>query len=379
MRKVWDKFALWFATTAFCGFIAVYLGLVRRRKMSHNNGVSGRGRVRVVEDQGFAPHPFFAPGAEFGARVRHASAGFLDDGMRLVRSLSVKFADAPVDSPLDLELNSGRSLFWTARNFLEFVFMRRNKRGVCYTAWYEKYPDGRAAARDSVVHLPSSYHTLEYTSQCPTSWVGADGVQRYACYRVVPHGAPAEPSGLDEARFGRFEGNQQADPAEPRDRNYLKREWVARVARGPIAYMIQVQTRVAGQDDDPDMFNSNKPWDAARFAWHDLAVVTIDQTLSWEEDQLMWFSLGHHPPGLGILPAESLDDPNSLNYMRVKSDIAKRARLWALKRRGVWPRLPDQGGRNVDEFDDDALLYPDGLEAARREQEQADKAWGGAP
>ncbi|MEZ4266068.1 MAG: hypothetical protein R3F39_06800 [Myxococcota bacterium] len=378
MKAIWDKLVLWFLTTLFCWFIAIYLGLIRRRKMSHNNGVSGRGRIRVVEDQRFPPHPFFAPGAEFGARVRHASAGFMDDGMVLVRSLSLKFADAPVASPLDLELNSGRSLFWTARNFLQFVFMRRNKRGVCYTEWYKRYPAGREAARDSLVRLPGSYHTLEYTSQCPLSWVGTDGVQRYACYRVVPHGAPLEPSGLDEARFGRFEGSQQLDPAEPRDRNYLKREWVERVARGPIEYLIQVQTREAKAGEDPEIFNSNKPWDAAQFPWHDLATVTIDRALGWEDDQFMWFSLSHHPPGLGILPAKSIDDPNSLNYMRAKSDIAKRARIWALKRRGVWPRLPNHGERNVDEFNDDAELYPEGVEAARLEQKKSDASWGAA-
>lgn len=378
MKAIWDRFVLWFWTTLFCWFIALYLGLIKRRKMSHNNGVSGTGRIRVVDDQRFPPHPFFAPGREFTARVRHASAGFLDDGMRLVRSLSIKFNDARVDSPLDLELNNGRSLFWNARNFLDFVKLRRNKRGVCYTEWYEKYPEGRAAAQDSIAVLPDSYHTLEYTSQCPTWWVGSDGVKRYACYRVIPKDAPIASLKSSEAEIGRFEGDQRADPADPRDRNYLKREWVERVKAQPISYMIQVQTRAAALDEDPEIFNSNKPWSVEAFPWHDVAVVTIDTPLTWDEDQLMWFSIRHAPEGLGILPAKSMDDPNSINYMRVKSDIAKKVRTWWLRRRKILPRLPDEGPRNVDEFNADELLYPQGIEAATQEQAAAEARLGQA-
>lgn len=372
MKALWDRFVLWFWTTLFCWFIALYLGLVKRRKMSHNNGVSGSGRVRVVDDQTFPPHPFFAPGREFTARVRHASAGFLDDGMRLVRSLAIKFNDAPVKTELDLELNNGRSLFWNARNFLEFVRMRRNARGICYTAWYQKYPAGRAAAQDSIAVLPGSYHTLEYTSQTPTWWIGSDGVKRYACYRVIPRGAPVEPQHSSEAEIGIFEGNQQAAPDEPRDRNYLKREWVERVGKGPIEYLLQVQIRDAQPDEDPEIFNSNTPWDVAAFPWHDLAVVTIDTALTWEADQLMWFSLRHAPAGLGILPAKSMDDPNSLNYMRARSDIAKKIRVWWIRRGRIPPRLPDAGPRNVDEFNAEALLYPEGREAARAAQVESE-------
>lgn len=378
MKSLWDKFVLWFLTALFCWFIAIYLGLFKRRKMSHNNGVSGTGRIRVVDDQAFPPHPFFAPGREFTARVRHASAGFLDDGMRLVRSMSIKFNDARVESPLDLELNNGRSLFWNTRNFLQFVKMRRNTRGVCYTEWYAKYPDGRAAAQDSIAVLPSSYHTLEYTSQCPTWWIGSDGVKRYACYRVVPVGQAPESLKSSQAEIGLFEGNQQIDPEQPRDRNYLKREYHARVKAGPIAYMIQVQTREAQPDEDPEIFNSNKPWDAEQFPWHDLAEVTIDRTLGWEDDQLMWFSLKHAPDGLGILPAKSIDDPNSINYMRVKSDIAKKIRTWWLRGGRVLPRLPDEGPRNVDEFNTNELLYPQGIDAAKKEQAAAEAELGQA-
>lgn len=378
MKAIWNKFVLWFLTAVFCWFIAIYLGLIKRRKMSHNNGVSGTGHIRVVEDQTFPPHPFFAPGRTFGARVRHASAGFLDDGMRLVRSLSIKFNDAQVDSPLDLELNNGRSLFWTARNFLDFVRLRRNKRGVCYTSWYEKYPDGRAAAQDSIAVLPDSYHTLEYTSQCPTWWVGTDGVKRYACYRVVPHGAPVESLKSSEAEIGRFEGDQQADPEDARDRNYLKREWAERVVAGPIEYLIQVQTRDAQPDEDPEIFNSNTPWSAEAFPWHDLAVVTVDKPLTWNEDQLMWFSIGHAPEGLGILPAKGMDDPNSINYMRVKSDLAKKIRVWWLRRGKILPRLPDDGPRNVDEFNATELLYPQGIDAAAQAQAAAETRLGKA-
>jgi len=361
MKSLWDRFVLWSVSVSFGLFVGVYLGLIRRRRMSHNSGVAGAGRIKVVQDQSFPPHPFFAPGREFTARVRHASAGFLDDGMLLVRAMAIKFNDAPVDSPLDIELNNGRSLFWTTRNFLEFVKMRRNDRGQCYSEWYEKYPEGRAAAQDSLAFEPSSYHTLEYTSQCPNLWIGSDGVKRYACYRVIPKDLEVESLRNSEEEIGHFDGDQRVkSEGEPKDRNYLKTEYRARVAKGPVQYRLQVQTRQAQENEDLEIFNSNKRWDETEFPWHDLAEITIERTFDYEEGQSMWFSLAHHPPGLGIIPAKSIDDPNSINYMRVKSDTAKRMRMWAEKRRGVQPLIANAGPRNVDEFNTEDLLFPEG-------------------
>ena len=50
-------------------------------------------------------------------------------------------------------------------------------------------------------------------------------------------------------------------------------------------------------------------------------------TFSLDENNEMRYSVRHCPPSLALLPAESIDDYNSINYMRARSDSAKSARL----------------------------------------------------
>ncbi len=59
---VWPRIRLWFWGKFFILLVAVGSGLHRRR-MSHNNGIAGRGTLRVVDDPRFPPTVFFEPGA----------------------------------------------------------------------------------------------------------------------------------------------------------------------------------------------------------------------------------------------------------------------------------------------------------------------------
>ena len=70
--------------------------------------------------------------------------------MNQVRGISIKFADSNFKSPFDLEANTGQiSIFWTAANFIKFVWNRREKGGIQYKAYYEKEPDGKKGAQES--------------------------------------------------------------------------------------------------------------------------------------------------------------------------------------------------------------------------------------
>ena len=61
-----------FTARMFAVGIAVILSFPKRYRMSHNNGIAGRGTVRIVDNPQFPEHDFFTPGKEFGVRVRHA-------------------------------------------------------------------------------------------------------------------------------------------------------------------------------------------------------------------------------------------------------------------------------------------------------------------
>ena len=157
-KKQYDALILWFVSVFFAWFVAIFIGLGMRERMSHNKGVAGRGKLKIVDDPKFPDHEFFKASREFRCRVRHGSVTFNDDAMNQVRGIGIKFADSNFKSPLDLEANTGDiSIFWSAANFIKFVWNRREKGGIQYKAYYEKEPDGFKGAQESGKYKPTSF------------------------------------------------------------------------------------------------------------------------------------------------------------------------------------------------------------------------------
>jgi hypothetical protein len=352
LRSVGDRVVLWWTATKFAWLLALFVCFPFRMRMSHNNGIAGEGWLRIVDDLKFPPHPFFAPGQIHPIRIRHASIGFLDDAMHDFRSISLKFAHARYRSPLDLQLNTGeRSVFWNAVSFLQFAKYKQEKWGVDYVEYNRKYPDGLIGSQKGLRRDPRSFHDQRYYSKTPFLYVGSDGRKRYAKYRVLPY------DDEHEKETGRWEhpsdwdtSNQRVLPHETRGRNYLKYEYEERVKNRQARYRLQIQTRPAYDDDDPEIFNNMVLWDERRFPWHDLAVFEIERTLDWKESTLTTFSLRNMPKSLGLIPAKSIYDYNSLNYMRAKTEIARKARLLSYRVFGMVPPIPDNDNRNAEDW-----------------------------
>ena len=51
-----------------------------------------------------------------------------------------------------------------------------------------------------------------------------------------------------------------------------------------------------------------------------------------------------------MLPAKSIFDYNSLNYLRAHSELARRARILSYKVYGMVPPIPDNDNRNVSDW-----------------------------
>ncbi len=205
------------------------------------------------------------------------------------------------------------------------------------------------AAQDSVARDPSSYSRLDYRSQCPFLFNAKDGIRRYVNFRLIPADRDVEPLVNSPEQIGWFFGDQRMVPGDPRNRNYLKHEYAERLKRGPIEYVLQLQLHEATEHDSELIFCSNKIWDEASHPWIDLAHVTIDRMLTYEESMLMYFSLNNRPNAIGLIDATSIHDYNSLNYIRARADLAKKARLFAYRLFGMPKALPDEGPRNVTE------------------------------
>jgi hypothetical protein len=345
-----DKATLWLYAKVFALMLAVFLCLPKRQRMSHNNGIAASGALRIVDDPRFPAHEFFAAGRVYPCRIRHASATFLDDAMNCIRSISIKFSHHRMRSPFDIEMNSGVvSLFWSAVSFLKFASMRQEKWGVEYQNYNRLYPDGLKGSEGAGRRHVSSFHNVHYYCKTPFLFIGDDGIKRYAKYRVLPFdpepetGLEANPSEWDQC-------NQRVLPHETRGRNFLKYEYEDRVAREGAKYRMQIQTRQAQDDDDPEVFNNMVVWNEDVYPWHDLAVIDVDMTLDWKESLLTTFSVNNMPKTLGVLPANSIYDYNSLNYLRAHSELARKARLLSYKLFGLPPPIPDNDNRNVSEW-----------------------------
>ena len=347
IRKWLDRIILWAFSSLFGLFLAIFLGIISRQRMSHNNGIAADGKLKIVDNPKFPEHDFFEAGKEYPARIRHATATFYDDAMNGIRSMSIKFSHEYFKSPFDIEMNTGEiSLFWSAASFFQFAKLRKEKYGIEYHQYYRKYPEGLNGAKESLRRNPVSFQNLRFYCKTPFLFKGKDGIQRYAKYRCRPLDNVQE-TGIADVPLSDWDTcNQRILPDETRGRNYLKNEYAERVRRNSACYMMQIQTRRAEAGENPEIFNNMIPWAEQEYPWQDLAVITIDRMLDWTDSNLTSFSLNNMPKSLSIIPAESIYDYNSLNYMRSHSEIARKARILAYKLFGGPAEIPDNDNRN---------------------------------
>lgn len=347
-RRCVDRIVLWSIAKTFGVLLAVFLCFPKRQRMSHNNGIAARGTFKVVPDPKFPPHAFFSPGKEFPLRIRHASATFLDDAMNCIRSLSLKLANTEFKSPFDLQMNTGEtSLFWSVTSFLKFAVLRKEKYGIEYREFYQKYPDGLEASKIAT-RRHAAFERLYYFSKTPFLYNSSDGNNYFAKYRVVPFDGSDDVDIVTD-RSDEDQCNQRIENHETRGRNVLKYEYASLVAKqGSIRYRLQIQTRLASDaKTDPEICNNMVVWNEE---WHDLGVMEINETLDWRQSTLTSFSVNNMPPGLGVIPAFSIYDYNSLNYLRSHAEIAYKARMWSYFFFGMVPPIPDNNNRNVSDW-----------------------------
>lgn len=346
IRNQYDHLMLWFTSVSFAWFVALFISFGMRQRMSHNKGVAARGRIRIPEDPGFPDHDFLVPGRSFECRIRHASVSFFDDGMMQVRSISIKFSDTRYRSPWDLELNTGpKSIFWTAANFIQFVMNRREKGGIQYRDYYEKFPDGKSGAQVSGMYHPSSFAMMTYYSKNPQLFTDRQGQLYYAKYRVVPEEGLSDTGKVPEERMETIYDQRVKDENAP-GVNYLVNEYRERLKKGPVRYRLQVQLHHPCSDDTEEIFNSFIEWPEKDHPWMDLAHIEVHEPIDYKETVLMGFNVNHHPPTLGHIPARSIHDYNSILYMRSKTWIAYQARRLSYKLFGLPEETPEHAPRN---------------------------------
>jgi len=161
--------------------------IVTRERMSHENGLVVKGRVRIVDDLDLPANRFFTPGREFPCRLRHASVSFLDDAALVVRAASIKFADAAIDSPFDMLMNNGNTTpFWNMSTFWQFMLCRMKGGRAAMIDSFRRNPRCYFNVRDAVRRNPESFANLFYYSQIPVRFHAKDRRERYVRFRLIP-------------------------------------------------------------------------------------------------------------------------------------------------------------------------------------------------
>lgn len=332
-------------TTLFVTLLITLNSLIGRVRMSHENGIVVSGRLKIVENPAFPTHDFFRAGASFDCRIRHAAASFKDDAKLVVRSASLKFADDRFKSPMDIMMNTGSMpLFWNARTFVGFMRASMAGKGKHYVPFLQRHRHAYYGGGESVRRNPETFGKMVYNTKTVTAFIGTDGMERYARYRLVPNPFDGVETGMPDEFDRTHAWLQNPYRDETRSRNYLKDATRTHLeGGGTLTYTLQIQLRdkPRGPGPEPEWISSAIVWDEDRFPFTDVAHVEIDRAHDYEESMLTWFHLGNHPPSLPIPKARSIDDPHSLNHLRLASIWARRARLLSYKLRGMPKPPPD--------------------------------------
>ena len=216
-------------------------------------------------------------------------------------------------------------------------------KGKHYVPYLRKHPHAYFGGGDSVRRNPESVGGMVYHTKTTTGFVGTDKVLRYVRYRLLPDPFDGRETGLPDEFDRTHAWLQNPRRDETRGRNYLKDATRAHLeAGGKLNYRLQIQLRdVPGTWPEPEWVSSAVAWDEERFPFLDVATVEIDRALSHKESMLTWFHMGNHPRSLPIPKARSIDDPHSLNHLRLASIWARRARLFSYRLRGIPKAIPD--------------------------------------
>lgn len=365
-----------------------------RSRMSHENGIVARGRVKLVDDPRFPSHPFFSSGREFPCRLRHASVSYQDDAALVVRGSALKFADTDFESPLDLLMNSGETApFYDAWTFVQFMYLTVRGRNPHAVRYMKKYPLAARGVQVSLRRDPESFARMSYYSKTPFLFDAHDGVLRYVKFRLLPeHDGPE--SGIPDATSLQRPWEQQPLPGETRSQNYLKDEYRSRVEREGARYHLQLQLHQSDSGDLREVvLNASIAWDDETHPWYDLATVEIDEVLSYEDGNRSRFTPSNHPPSMGFIQPLSIHDPPSLDLLRQRGIWARRARLLGYRLFGM-PAQSTDVRVNPAKIEHTAFVLPssdtvllpqnESAEGRRARQQELEAArglyqWGGDP
>ncbi|XP_078369939.1 allene oxide synthase-lipoxygenase protein-like isoform X2 [Oculina patagonica] len=178
-------------------------------------------------------------------------------------------------------------------------------------------PDNLAANIGGFRQKPDSFYDQRYYSQVIFDFKALDGVKRYVRFRLMPaDGSPETGLLSEEVQWQPWNGISERSPTETLPKDYLKQEYRERITRGPLEYKLQLQLHEAKDDDPPMTLHVGREWDESSHPWLDLADIKMTTLLSPTATERLKFIPTNLPSTIGLLPAQSVDDPNVVVHFR---------------------------------------------------------------
>lgn len=293
-------------------------------RSTHKYGVGGVGTLKVVDRPEFPEHEFWQAGKVFPVQIRHGAVTFEDDAAMDLRSASLKLSDQAEESPLDIIMNTGPRTFRDIVEFWNFTLASLRGKGEDepvssqgLKAYCQSEPIFKEIFAETLRRAPDSFSQMYYHSKLVNYFQAKYGKLWYVKYRLIP-----EDRGVDS---GYISGEDWQNPWQQKRRtdetrviDYLRQEYVKKLSQKPIIYHLQLRLHEDIPGDKTEIFTQEYEWSEERSPWLDLATVTIDRALSFEETEKLSFNVGRQPKSLGAVEGFSAKDPNSVNAARVR-------------------------------------------------------------
>lgn len=342
IRSVWNAGALRFMVWGPVALLTLR-AFVRRRRMSHENGIAARGTVRVLEAGAFPANDVFRPGALHFCRARFSAIAYDDDARLVGRGAALKFADRRGRSPLDLLMNTGRTApFHSVRSFWGFVWMTMLGKGRNAIRYMQIDPAHYVGSQGRLRRNPASFALLSYSTKVPVLLRLRDGTECYAKFRLQRWDRGADDGMPDaEDRLDWAWCQEGIAPGETRPPHYLKDEFRARVAADPVRFHLQMQWVPVGEHDRRELLDASLEWPEEDAPYVDVAEVELGEVLDEEESRRTWFCPTSRPACMRAPRARSIDDPASLHALLACAGWPRRARQLSQLLFGAPPRPSD--------------------------------------
>lgn len=289
---------------------------------THSVGVGAQGIATIAPNPQFPACEFFTPGRTFPVCLRYATIDSIDDVRIDFCGGSLRFASSEHDeSPFDIIMGTGPTTpLYNAGAIFDAVRVKISNDLKTYLLLG---PDHLVANIGGLRHKPESFYDQRYYSKMIFDFKADDGIKRYVRFRFIPADGSLETGLLPEDAQWEIWNRDKREPGETLPPDYLKREFKDRMSRGPLEYKLQLQVHQAKNDDPSTILQVGREWDESTHPWMDLADIKMTSLLSPKATERLKFTFTHLPPCIGILPAQSVDDPN------VVVQIRKEVYMWS--------------------------------------------------